>query len=144
MASGNFLRTLRIGLMVYLLLFVAAGAWFARARSTSWDQTLWVAIYPINGDNSGAVSDYIDDLELRSFKEVRATCQPLSEEILLAIPGASMLHMPIALTGPPSCIPAMRRALSSVANCFTSWRASVTSPGSAVIEEDRSRRQTVR
>ncbi|MDH3588686.1 MAG: hypothetical protein OEQ74_04715 [Gammaproteobacteria bacterium] len=70
MASGNFLRTLRISLMVYLLLFVAAGAWLARARSTDWDETLYVGVYPINGDGSDVSVTYIDGLELRDFADI--------------------------------------------------------------------------
>ena len=70
MASGNFFRILRISLMIYLLLFVSAGAWLARARTTSWEQTLWVAIYPINGDGSEKATNYIDSLEIRDFEEL--------------------------------------------------------------------------
>ncbi|MDH3768032.1 MAG: hypothetical protein OES99_06230 [Gammaproteobacteria bacterium] len=56
--------------MAYLLLFVAAGAWLARERTTSWNETLWIAIYPINGDGSEIATNYIAGLELRQFEEL--------------------------------------------------------------------------
>ncbi len=70
MAKGNFFRVLRISLLLYVLLFVALGAWLSRARSTDWDDTLYVGVYPINGDESVAASNYIGALEERHFDDI--------------------------------------------------------------------------
>ncbi|MBT8137155.1 MAG: hypothetical protein KJO54_09110 [Gammaproteobacteria bacterium] len=64
------MRNLRILLLIYLLLFVALGAWLARARTTDWDDTLYVGIYPINGDNSEVSTRYIGALEPGHFADV--------------------------------------------------------------------------
>lgn len=70
MSRGNFLRIFRIGLMLYLLAMVALGAWLSRSRSTDWDATLWVAVYPINADGSDISDDYIDRLRIEDFHDI--------------------------------------------------------------------------
>jgi hypothetical protein len=52
-------RILRIGLLLFVLLVVAQGAWIARARTTEWKEPLRVVIYPLNGDRSAAADAYI-------------------------------------------------------------------------------------
>ena len=70
MSRGNFLRIFRIGLLLYLLAMVVLGAWLSRSRSTDWDATLWVAVYPINADGSGVTADYIARLRIESFQDI--------------------------------------------------------------------------
>ncbi len=64
------LRKLRTGLLLYVLLMVAIGAWLSRARTTDWDNSLWVAVYPINGDGSARTQRYIDGIDKRTFAAV--------------------------------------------------------------------------
>ncbi|MDB5810098.1 MAG: hypothetical protein JWN94_2220, partial [Betaproteobacteria bacterium] len=61
-------RTLRIGLLLFVLLAVAQGAWIARARTTEWKEPLRVVIYPINGDGSVAADRYMQTLPRDSFE----------------------------------------------------------------------------
>ncbi|MEJ2601890.1 MAG: hypothetical protein P8172_01115 [Gammaproteobacteria bacterium] len=63
-------RQLRIAALLYLLLFVAAGAWIDRASTTDWDDTLYVNLYPLNGDDSDRVSDYLAGLDETSFSAI--------------------------------------------------------------------------
>lgn len=72
MAHGNFLRTLRISILFGVLLFVALGAWLAKLRSTDWNDTLWIAMYPVNGDGSAVVDRYIEDLSANEFAAVES------------------------------------------------------------------------
>ncbi len=72
MSRGNFLRIFRIGLLLYLLVMVALGAWLSRSRSTDWDATLWVAVYPINADGSDVTNDYIARLRVEHFQDINA------------------------------------------------------------------------
>ncbi len=75
MASGNFLRTIRISLMFYMLAFVAMGAWLAKARSTDWNDTLWVNVYPIAANGSPAVERYMSQLEAEDFGAIEEFLQ---------------------------------------------------------------------
>lgn len=50
-----------------ILISVALGSWLTSKRSTNWEQPLWIAIYPINGDNSSVTQQYINQLKLEDF-----------------------------------------------------------------------------
>ncbi|HVT33967.1 MAG TPA: hypothetical protein VHE37_00175 [Nevskiaceae bacterium] len=60
-------RALRIALLFLLMLGVGADAWLTRARSTSWQNTLWVGIYPIAGDDSADTARYLAALTRDDF-----------------------------------------------------------------------------
>jgi hypothetical protein len=47
-------------------------AWLTRLRTTDWNTSLWVAVYPINGDGSQTASDYIDSLEVNRFDSIES------------------------------------------------------------------------
>jgi hypothetical protein len=63
-------KTLRVLLLLCLLGGVASTAWLERSRSTSWRQTLWVGVFPINGDHSAVAAQYIDALRESEFRDV--------------------------------------------------------------------------
>ena len=65
-------RKLRIVVLVFVLATVAQGAWIARGRTTEWNNTVRVAIYPINGDRSTAADVYIGKLETSGFEPIEA------------------------------------------------------------------------
>ncbi len=67
---GGFFRTLRITLMLLLLLAVGGDAWLTRLRTTDWNDSLWVGVYPINADGSDATARYIASLGNDSFESV--------------------------------------------------------------------------
>jgi len=57
-------KNIRIFLLLFVFVLVAANAWQVKTRTTAWDQSLWVAIYPVNGDGSVVAADYICGLQL--------------------------------------------------------------------------------
>ncbi|NNF16020.1 MAG: hypothetical protein HKN70_04690 [Gammaproteobacteria bacterium] len=70
MAQGNFIKRLRQGLLLYILFMVALGTWAARERSTDWDNTLRVAVFPINGDGSETAHNYIATLDASAYASI--------------------------------------------------------------------------
>jgi hypothetical protein len=66
-AEAPVLKHLRIAFLLYILLFVALGEWLASWRSTSWDDSLWVNIYLVNGDGSAVTQQYLDGIEPDAF-----------------------------------------------------------------------------
>jgi hypothetical protein len=66
MAAG-MIKNFRILILLYVLLMVAVSAWWTKARSTDWNASLVVAIYPINGDGREATTKYIDKLDKDTF-----------------------------------------------------------------------------
>jgi hypothetical protein len=68
--SGSLLRTLRIAGLAYVLAMVALTAWLTKARSTDWNGTLYMAIYPVNGDGSEQSQRYLSELNAAAFEPV--------------------------------------------------------------------------
>lgn len=63
-------KAFRITVLLLILFVVAVNTWLTKARSTDWNNSLWVKIYPINVDGSSATSRYIDSLEPRKFADI--------------------------------------------------------------------------
>ena len=65
-------KTVRISILLFILFFVAVSTWLTQARSTDWNNSLWVKVYPMNADNSPASTKYIANLKLREFDGVES------------------------------------------------------------------------
>ncbi len=63
-------KAIRIGVLLLILFFVSVSTWLTQARSTDWNNSLWVKIYPINGDGSQQVETYIENLDLDDFAAI--------------------------------------------------------------------------
>ena len=68
--SGGLFKKLRVIVLLYILLMVAVGGWLSKARSTSWEKTLNVIVYAINGDGSEVSQQYIDSIERSDFNNI--------------------------------------------------------------------------
>jgi len=72
MASRGLFRSVRITLLLLVLFFVAMNSWLTRLRSTDWNESLWLVVYPVNGDGSAATRNYIDSLNRDSFRAIES------------------------------------------------------------------------
>ncbi len=63
-------KAIRIGILLFILFFVALSTWLSQSRSTDWNNSLWVKIYPINADGSEASEKYIERLKLENFADI--------------------------------------------------------------------------
>src|SRR5579872_2922138 len=63
-------KQLRIVLLLLVLAVVVSQSWLDRIRTTSWNRTLWIGIYPMNGDASAAAERYIGGLEPQDFSDI--------------------------------------------------------------------------
>lgn len=63
-------RKLRILALLFILATVAQGAWIARGRTTDWNNTVRVTIYPINADESRVAGDYVGQLGASGFAPI--------------------------------------------------------------------------
>jgi hypothetical protein len=78
-------KRLRIAVLLYVLLFVAAAQFFAARRSTDWDTTLWINVYPLNGDGLNATQDYLDSLSVDEFTGIETFFAAQARDFHLAI-----------------------------------------------------------
>jgi hypothetical protein len=65
-------KAIRITILLLILFFVAVSTWLTAARSTDWNNSLWVKIYPINGDGSDVSGRYIDKLTVDTFQGIES------------------------------------------------------------------------
>jgi hypothetical protein len=63
-------KAIRIGILLLVLLVVAVNTWLTQARSTDWNNTLWVKVYPINADGSDKSARYIEGLRESDFSSI--------------------------------------------------------------------------
>jgi hypothetical protein len=63
-------KHIRILLLLMVLAAVAIGTWRDRVRTQSWQQTLWVGIFPLNGDGTAQAQRYIDNLKVEDFTAI--------------------------------------------------------------------------
>jgi hypothetical protein len=94
------LKKLRVLVLLYILLFVAVGQMLATLRSRDWDDTLWVDVYPVNGDGLPATQRYLDELDRKEFAAIEeffaaearryglALSKPFRVNVLHQYPGA--------------------------------------------------------
>jgi len=65
-------RLIRIAILLTVLAFVGLGAYVDRERTTDWDDTLWVGVFPVNADGQPATDRYIASLSPREFAAIEA------------------------------------------------------------------------
>jgi hypothetical protein len=65
-------KAVRITFLLLLLIFVSVSTWLTQARSTDWNNSLWVKIYPINGDGSEESDRYIASLDVSNFHSIES------------------------------------------------------------------------
>ena len=63
-------KAFRIGVLLLILLIVVVDMWLLRARTTDWNNSLRVTIYPMNADGHEQTDRYIESLSLRSFEQI--------------------------------------------------------------------------
>jgi hypothetical protein len=65
-------RRLRIAVLLVVLFIVAGGTLVDRLRTTGWDHTLWVGVFPVNADGHAATARYIAALDREQFASIEA------------------------------------------------------------------------
>ena len=63
-------KAVRISILLFILLFVGLSTFLTQARSTDWNNSLWIKIYPINADGSPEAANYIQGLNTSDFEGI--------------------------------------------------------------------------
>jgi len=93
MGKRRFFKTFRILILLFILLIVGGDYWLTKLRTTDWDLPLQMVIYPINGDGSQVVNEYINQLTVDTFKPIEDFMQgeasafklPLSQPVYVVL-----------------------------------------------------------
>jgi hypothetical protein len=125
---GRMFKAVRIAVLLFILFFVAVSTWLTQARSTDWNNSLWVKVYPINADSSEAASKYIAELKVDDFEGIEAFLRRETERYgnSLARPvrielGQPVSEQPPALPTSPGVFSVMRWSLQ-----MRLWSSTVT------------------
>ena len=60
-------RRIRIGILLFVLVIAAGETWSDRFITTSWTNTLWIGLFPVDGDGYPATGRYIEALDRGQF-----------------------------------------------------------------------------
>jgi hypothetical protein len=95
-------RLLRITILLLALAVAAGVTWGDRLRTTSWTDTLWIGVYPVNGDGSGAAAAYVEGLAPGDFADIEAffAREAAAHGVALDRPVRVELHPPVAAVPP--------------------------------------------
>ena len=107
-------RKLRIGILLAVLVVVALQALLWRTRLAAWDHTLWVAVYPIAGDDSPVTQAYLASLSAQDFDQIEDFMKREANAHALALDLPLRLELAPALAERPPEPPADRNPLGVV------------------------------
>ena len=119
-------KTLRITLLLTLLVVVATLTWVDRERTTDWDATLWIGVFPVAGDSSAGTRRYLAQLEPSALSSIEAffAREARRHGVDLARPVRIDLHPEVH--EPPPSLPEragpLRSAAWSLAMRAYAWR----------------------
>lgn len=85
MSTRKLFKVVRIFILSMILIGVALGSWLTSKRSTDWKHPLWIAIYPINADQSDVTQQYINQLTLADFQSIEAFAAEEAKEFNLPL-----------------------------------------------------------
>lgn len=68
--ASSVWRSVRILILLLVLLAVAAQQWLDRVHTQSWRETLWVGLYPLNGDGTATAERYVHRLSRPDFAPI--------------------------------------------------------------------------
>ena len=130
MAERTFFGTLRIAILLAVLLFVATGAWLDRRRSTDWDSTLRVTVYPVAVGDAAAA--YVDALAEDDFDVAEDFLRQEARRYGIGLAQPVRLRLSRAAPVAPPAAPAEPGLLSVVAWSlrfrYWAWRVSADDP----------------
>ena len=95
-------KKIRIFLLLFILFLVGATAYLTHERTTDWDQSLSIIIYPINADGGAVTTEDISKLATDEFKPIARFMQSEGLRYNLSLVDPVLLDMaPEISTLPP-------------------------------------------
>jgi hypothetical protein len=131
-AERTFFGTVRLAVLLAVLLFVALGAWLDRRRSTDWDGTLRVTVYPVAVDTDSLTTRYVAGLDDDTFSDVTDFLADEAERYGVEIDEPVSVRVSHAVREPPPDAPErpgpISVALWSLKLRYWAWRVAANDP----------------
>jgi len=131
-ATRTFLGTVRLVLLLAVLVFVALGAWLDQRRSTDWDGTLRVTVYPVAGDASTAAAPCAAATDASAFDDAADFLSQQAQAYGVSLDEPVRFRVSHAAQEPPPALPAhpgrLSVALWSLRLRYWAWRVAANDP----------------
>ena len=125
----RILRQVSLGLVAIMLI---AGTYLGRARSTSWQEPLWVTVYPITADSTPATMDYVARLERDDFLPIGRFLEAEAKRYGVAVDPPFRMDIGVPVESLPPAPPESGNPLSvaawSLQLRWWAWRALADQP----------------
>lgn len=106
-------KKFRIAVLLFILFIIAADTYLTKYRAISWDETLWVAVYPINVDSDPAIERYISTLSSQNFEGIEKFFSAEAEDFKLKLKQPFDIHLAHSIRElPPS--PPTERSIQNI------------------------------
>ena len=132
MAARTFLGTVRLALLLAALVFVALGAWLDRRRSTDWDDTLRVTVYPVPALTAGTDTPCETSVDASDFDDAASFLTQQAAAYGVNLKEPVRFRVSHAAHGAPPALPTnpgpLSVALWSLRLRYWAWRVAVDDP----------------
>jgi hypothetical protein len=90
-------RTIRIGILLFILALAAWSNWYDRLSTTDWDETLTIGIFPIEDTGDPVTRDYIATLDPGDVADIQHFLNEEAKEygVDIALPVTVRLYPPV-------------------------------------------------
>ena len=130
---GNALRVTRQLSLLLVAIMIVAGTLMGRARVTSWEDTLWVGVYPLAYDTSPAVADYLGQLDADEFADITGFLEREAMRYGVSLPRPFRIDVGKQIATLPPATPESANPLRVIAWSLQlrwwAWRALSGQPG---------------
>ncbi len=131
--SSNALRIFRQATVLIVGIMIVAGNFIGQARVTSWDETLWVGLYPIAGDDQVGTQNYLEGLATEDFTGIEKFLSAEAKRYGLALDRPFRVNLGRSLDELPPSPPPSANMLAvmywSLKFRYWAWRSLAEQPG---------------
>jgi hypothetical protein len=131
-AQRSFFGAVRLAILLAVLIFVALGAWLDRRRSTDWDATLRVTVYPVAVDMDSVTTRFVAELDADAFGDLTDFMADEAARYGVKIDDPVSVRVSHAVREPPPAAPTdpgpFSVALWSLRLRYWAWRVAANDP----------------
>jgi hypothetical protein len=131
-AQRSFFGAIRLAILLAVLIFVALGAWLDRRRSTDWDGTLRVTVYPVAADEDPVTTRFVAGLDAEAFSGLTDFIADEAARYGVKIDDPVRVRVSHAVREPPPAAPTdpgpFSVALWSLRLRYWAWRVAANDP----------------
>lgn len=106
-------KNLRYLILLLILLFVLLNEVLTKFRVVSWERPLQVQVFAINGDARGATANYIQSLDLDSFRKIQSFINGEAKRYGIQEPAIEIVYRGLLSDSPPIA-PSGRNILENI------------------------------